>query len=274
MYAPRNTWRKSVTEESGAAPQLLAGKVAVVMGVANRWSIAYAIAEAMAKAGAKLAVTYLDDRTIREAEELVAMAPGGATYKCDVENDDDLDALQASLAADFGTVDTLVHSIAFAPPAELKGRFIETSRTGFQIAHSVSVYSLIACAQHVAPLMTNGGSIMTMTYLGADRVFPQYNVMGVAKAALEATVRYMASDLGGDNIRVNAMSAGPIKSAAARGIPGFMDMKASAEERTPLKGEFNAKKVAGLAVFLASDASDGITGETIFVDNGYHILGA
>jgi enoyl-[acyl-carrier protein] reductase I len=253
---------------------LLAGKTAVVMGVANKWSIAYAIAEAMAHAGAKLAITYLDDRTKREAEELVAMAPGGATYKCDVENDADLDALKEGLAAEFGTVDTLVHSIAFAPPAELKGRFIETSRSGFQIAHSISVYSLIASAQRIAPLMTNGGSIMTMTYLGADRVFPQYNVMGVAKAALEASVRYLAGDLGTDNIRVNAMSAGPIKSAAARGIPGFMDMKASAEERTPIKTEFNAAKVAGLAVFLASDASSAITGETIFVDNGYHILGA
>ncbi len=251
----------------------LAGKVCVVMGVANKWSIAYAIAEEMAKAGATLAITYLDDRTLREAEQLAALNPGGKTYKCDVNNDEDLAALGAGLKADYGTVDTLVHSIAFAPPAELKGRFIETSREGFAIAHNVSVFSLIAAAQQVVPLMTNGGSIMTLTYLGADRAFPQYNVMGVAKAALESAVRYLAADLGPQGIRVNAISAGPIKSAAARGIPGFSDMLKGLTERAPLKTDFNAAKVAGVATFLASDASSAVSGETIFVDNGFHAMG-
>jgi enoyl-[acyl-carrier protein] reductase I len=273
-HAPRHPGEISVVTEQSGATGALAGKVCVVMGVANKWSIAYAIAEEMAKAGATLAITYLDDRTIREADALAAMAPGSKTYKCDVNSDDDMNALGAGLKADFGKVETLVHSIAFAPPAELKGRFLDTSRDGFKLAHEISVYSLIAAAQQVVPLMTDGGSIMTMTYLGADRAFPQYNVMGVAKAALESAVRYLAADLGPQGIRVNAISAGPIKSAAARGIPGFMDMYKAMIERAPLKTEFNATKVATTAVFLASDGSDGITGETILVDNGFHAMGS
>jgi enoyl-[acyl-carrier protein] reductase I len=252
---------------------VLAGKTCVVMGVANRWSIAYAIAEGMAAAGARLAISYLDDRTKREAEALVALAPGSNAYQCNVESDEDLDAFGAALQKDYRSVDCLVHSIAFAPPDELKGRFLETSRDGFRIAHSVSVYSLIASAQRVVPLMTNGGSILTMTYLGAERAFPRYNVMGVAKASLEATVRYLAYGLGEQRIRVNAISAGPIKSAAARGIPGFTDMLKLATERAPLKDTFDASKVASTAVFLASDLSSAITGETIYVDNGYHVVG-
>ncbi len=263
-----------MTEQNGATNQMLAGKVCVVMGVANKWSIAYAAAEAMAAAGAKLAITYLDERSKREAEELVGKAAGGATYQCNVESDEELDAFAEALKSDFGTVDSLMHSIAFAPPAELKGRFVETSRAGFATAMSISVYSLIASAQRIAPLMTNGGSIMTMTYLGADRVFPQYNVMGVAKAALESSVRYLAADLGDQRIRVNAISAGPIKSAAARGIPGFMDMKNAAADKSPIKGDSTASQVADVALFLASDLSSGITGDTIFVDHGYHVVGA
>ncbi len=258
-----------------AAPRsgMLAGKVCVVMGVLNKWSIGWAIAEALAAAGARVAVSYLDERSKRDVDAFVAEAPGAAAYQCNVESDEDLDAFGEALQRDFGRVDGLVHSIAFAPPAELKGRFIETSREGFKIAQSISVYSLIAAARRIAPLMTDGGSIMTLTYLGAERAFPQYNVMGVAKAALEASVRYLAADLGRDRIRVNAISAGPIKSAAARGIPGFMDMWRYLNERAPLKDEFNAKNVAQLAVFLASDGSSAITGETIFVDNGYHMMG-
>lgn len=252
---------------------VLAGKVCVVMGVANRWSIAYAIAEVMAAAGATLAISYLDDRTKREADALVALTPGSNAYQCNVESDDDLDAFGAALKKDYERVDCLVHSIAFAPPDELKNRFLETTREGFKIAHSVSVYSLIASAQRVVPLMTGGGSILTMTYLGAERAFPRYNVMGVAKASLEAAVRYLAYDLGGQRIRVNAISAGPIKSAAARGIPGFTDMLKLATERAPLKDDFDATKVASTAVFLASDLSSAITGETIYVDNGYHVVG-
>jgi enoyl-[acyl-carrier protein] reductase I len=260
----------NVAEQNGP----LAGKVAVVMGVANQWSIGYAIAEALASAGAKLAITYRAERSLREASKLIGLVADSKTFQCDVESDEDLDKLGEDLKAEYGAVDTLVHSIAFAPPSELRGRFIETSREGFMTAHSVSVFSLIAAAQRISPLMTNGGSIMTLSYLGADRVFPHYNVMGVAKAALEATVRYLAADLGDQRIRVNALSAGPIKSAAARGIPGFTAMKNSAAERSPMKGEFTAKQVGDVAAFLASDAASGITGETIFIDNGYHVLGA
>jgi enoyl-[acyl-carrier protein] reductase I len=252
---------------------LLAGKTAVIMGVANRWSIAYAIAEAMAAAGARLAITYLDDRTLREANELVALSPGSGSFKFDVESDEQLDEFGEALKATFPKVDAVVHSIAFAPPEELKNRFLETTREGFRIAHSVSSYSLIAAAQRIVPLMTDGGSITTMTYLGADRAFPRYNVMGVAKASLEATVRYLAYDLGEQRIRVNAISAGPIKTAAARGIPGFSDMQKLLVERAPLKDEFGAQQVAPAAVFLASDAASAITGETLFVDNGYNIMG-
>jgi len=262
-----------VTDQSNATSGLLAGKTCVVMGVANRWSIAYAIAEEMAGAGAKLAVAYLDDRTKREADALVALSPGGASYQCDVESDEQLDAFGEALKKDFGKVDSLVHSIAFAPPNELKNRFLETTRDGFKIAHSISVYSLIASAQRIVPLMTEGGSIITMTYLGAERAFPQYNVMGVAKAALEATVRYLAYDLGEQRIRVNAISAGPIKTAAARGIPGFSAMQNLLIERAPLKDDFGAKNVASAAVFLASDGASAITGETLYVDNGYNIMG-
>lgn len=263
-----------MSEASGASNQLLAGKTVVLMGVANRWSIAYAAATAMAEAGAKLAITYREERSQREAEQLLALAPGSKTYQCNVESDEELDALGASLAADFGTVDAYLHSIASANPADLRGRFADTSREGFAFAHNVSVYSLIAASQRIAPLMTNGGSIMTLSYLGSDRVFPGYNVMGVAKAALEATVRYLAYDLGDQNIRVNAISPGPIKTAKARGVPGFMNMKKAAAENSPIKGEFKAEDVAGLAVFLASDMSRAITGETILVDNGFHVLGA
>jgi enoyl-[acyl-carrier protein] reductase I len=259
--------------QNGNAAGALAGKTCVVMGVANRWSIAYAIAEAMAQAGAKLAITYLDERTKREADALAALAPGSASYQCDVQSDEQLDAFGGALKRDFGNVDCLVHSIGFAPPAELKNRFLATTRSGFQIAQDISVYSLIAAAQRVVPLMNGGGSIITLTYLGSVRAFPQYNVMGVAKAALEATVRYLAFDLGESRIRVNAISAGPVKTAAARGIPGFSDMQKQLIERAPLKDEFGARNVASTAVFLASDGSSAITGETLYVDNGYHIMG-
>ncbi len=252
---------------------LLAGKVLVVMGVANKWSIAYAIGEAMLNAGATLAVSYLDERMKRDCDALIAGSPGSKLYPCNVESDDDLDALGAALKADFGTIQGYVHSVAFAPPEELKQRFLSTSRQGFNTAMSVSVYSLIGASQRLAPLLTEGGSIITLTYLGADRAFPRYNVMGVAKAGLESTVRYLAFDLGSEGIRVNAISAGPIKSAAARGIPGFSDMLRYFEEAKPLNSPFSAKNVGDTAVFLASDLSSAISGETIFVDNGFHAIG-
>ena len=257
---------------AGTAAGVLAGQQCVIMGIPNRWSIAYAIAEQMADAGASIAVTYVDERAGRDALAL-AERYGGKGYVCNVESDDDLDRLAADLGRDLGRVDALVHSIGFAPAAELAGRFIDTSREGFRVALSVSCYSLVAAAQRIAPLMSEGGSVLTLTYLGADRVFPRYNVMGVAKAALESSVRYLAYDLGPQRVRVNAISAGPIKTAAARGIPGFADMYSTLKERAPLKDEFDASQVASTAVFLASDAASAITGETIFVDNGYNVMG-
>ena len=259
--------------ETRSGAGVLAGKHCLVMGVQNRWSIAYAIAEAMADAGARIAVTYVDDRAKRDADVLVAEQPGTVGYACNVESDEELDALAAALGRDFGRIDALVHSIGFAPAAELAGQFLDTSREGWRVALSVSAYSLVAAAQRVAPLMTEGGSISTLTYLGSDRVFPRYNVMGVAKAALESSVRYLAHDLGERRIRVNAISAGPIKTAAARGIPGFGDMHKVLLDRAPIKEPFGAAQVAPVAVFLASDAAAAITGDTVFVDNGYHAMG-
>lgn len=250
----------------------LSGKNCVVMGIQNRWSIAYAIAEQMAQAGASIAVSYIDERAGRDALSLVEQY-GGRGYICNVALDEDIDRLASDLERDYGRVDALVHSIGFAPAAELAGRFVDTSRDGFRVALDISCYSLVAAAQRVAPLMTDGGSVMTLTHLGADRAFPKYNVMGVAKAALEASVRYLAYDLGPQRVRVNAISAGPIKTAAARGIPGFADMYGALTERAPLKTDFGAAQVASVAVFLASDAASSITAETIFVDNGYNKMG-
>ena len=252
---------------------LLSGKTSIVMGVQNQWSIAWAIAEAMANAGAQVAITYVDERARKNAETLAAKVPGMKTFVCNVQDDAEIETLAESLQGEYGTIDSLVHSIAYAPADELKNPFLQTSREGFKLAQEISVYSLIAVSRALAPIMNEGGSIMTMTYLGSDRVFPQYNVMGVAKAALESTVRYLAGDLGAQGIRVNAISAGPIKTASARGIPGFSSMQQQAAEKSPLGNVFGPHHVAGTAVFLASDAAAGLTGETIFVDGGYHVMG-
>jgi enoyl-[acyl-carrier protein] reductase I len=255
------------------ADGMLSGKTAVVMGVQNQWSIAWKIASALADAGAKVAITYVDDRAKKNAEQLASTVEGMQTFVCDVNDDAQIEALRESLKAEYGSIDVLVHSIAYAPADELKNRFLETTREGFKVAHEVSVYSLIAVAREMVPIMNEGGSIMTLTYLGSDRVFPKYNVMGVAKAALESTMRYLAADLGEEGIRVNAISAGPIKTASARGIPGFSSMQGEAADRSPLGKVFGPEHVAGTAVFLASDASAGITGDVIFVDGGYHAMG-
>ncbi len=262
-----------MTDDTATTDGPLAGKNCVVMGIQNRWSIAYAIAEALAGAGARIAVTYVDDRAKRDADALIAATPGAVGHSCNVEADEDLDALGTVLRDEFGRVDTLVHSIGYAPAAELQNRFLETSRQGWDTTLGISAYSLIAAAQRVVPLMTDGGSIITMTYLGATRAFPRYNVMGVAKAALEATVRYLAADLGEQRVRVNAISAGPIKTAAARGIPGFGDMHGQLLDNAPLKVPFGQPQVATTALFLASDAAASITGQVLFVDNGYSIMG-
>jgi enoyl-[acyl-carrier protein] reductase I len=245
----------------------------VVFGVANKRSIAWAIAQQMQQAGAQLAITYQNERLKQESDDLIAALPKAQAFQCDVSRDEEIAQLFEQLKSRYGKLDALVHSIAFAPAEELKGEFADTSREGFRIALDISVYSLVALARAARPLMTDGGSIMTLTYYGAEKVVPRYNVMGVAKAALEASVRYLAYDLGKNKIRVNAISAGPIKTLAARGISGFGDMLGAQAERAPLQRNVDVKEVASTAVFLASDSATGITGETIYVDCGYNIMG-
>src|SRR5207302_7026353 len=245
----------------------------VIFGVANKRSIAWAIAQRLSDAGAKLAITYQNERMKDESHDLITSLPGAQAFQCDVSSDAEIDAFYSQLKQHFGQLDAVVHSVAFAPPEELKGDFLNTSREGFRIAHDVSVYSLIAVSRAAAPLMTNGGSIMTLTYFGAEKVMPSYNVMGVAKAALEASVRYLAYSLGPHKIRVNAISAGPIKTLSARGVSGFSDMHKAQSERAPLKRNVDVREVGDTALFLASDLSTAITGETIYVDCGYNIMG-
>jgi enoyl-[acyl-carrier protein] reductase I len=250
-----------------------AQKTAVVFGVANKRSIAWAIAQKLSQSGWRLAITYQNERLEQEAKGLIEELPGAAGYMCDVAHDDQIAKLFDELKARYGTLQGVVHSVAFAPAAELSGEFLNTTREGFRIAHDVSVYSLIAVSRAAAPLMTDGGGIVTLSYYGAEKVVPKYNVMGVAKAALEASVRYLASDLGARNIRVNAISAGPIKTLAARGISGLGDMLKAHAERAPLKRNVDPGEVGGTAAFLLSEAGSGITGETIYVDCGYNIMG-
>ena len=249
------------------------GRTAVVFGVANKRSIAWGIAQAMHAAGAKLIITYQNERLELEAKELILSLPGAEAYRCDVASDDEITNLFTDLKSRHGKLHTLVHSIGFAPAEELKNPFLQTSREGFRIAHDISVYSLIALARSAAPLMEDGGSILTLTYYGAEKVVPKYNVMGVAKAALESAVRYLAFDLGPSKIRVNAISAGPIKTLAARGIGDLGTMLKSHAERAPLHRNVEVSEVAGTAVFLASDAASGITGEVLYVDCGYNVMG-
>jgi enoyl-[acyl-carrier protein] reductase I len=251
---------------------LLEGKIAVVLGVANRWSIAYAIAEAFRREGAKLILTYQGDRQRLTVEELGNALGAEKILNCDVTVPDDLTRLTNELKHE-GRVDCMVHSIAFANREDLARPFVETSRDGFLLAQEVSSYSMVAAARAVQPLMNGGGSMMTLTYLGAVRVVPNYNVMGVAKAALEASVRYLANDLGPNNIRVNAISAGPIKTASARGIRDFSKVLDAVAERAPLRRNCEPAEVADTAVFLASDLGRGVTGNVLYVDAGYQILG-
>jgi enoyl-[acyl-carrier protein] reductase I len=251
------------------------GRTAVVFGVANKRSIAWAIAQALQEQGSKLAITYQNERLAAEAKDLITALPGAEAFQCDVSNDQEIERLFAQLKERYGVLHALIHSVAYAPADELKNDFVNTTREGFRLAHDVSVYSLIALGRAATPLMTaeSGGSIVTLSYYGAEKVVPHYNVMGVAKAALEATVRYLANDLGPKKIRVNAISAGPIKTLAARGISGLGDMLKSHAERAPLKRNVDVDEVGATAAFLASDAGSGITGETIYVDCGYNIMG-
>jgi enoyl-[acyl-carrier protein] reductase I len=251
----------------------LAGKTAVVFGLANKRSIAWGIAQKLHEAGATLAICYQNDRMKLEAQSLIDELSGASGFQCDVSNDDEIETLFAALKKKYGKLDILVHAVAFAPAAELRGEFIDTTREGFRIAHDVSVYSLIAVTRAAAPLMTEGGSILTLSFYAAEKVVPHYNVMAVAKAALESTVRYLAFNLGSRNIRVNAISAGPIKTLAARGVGDLGDMLKSHADRAPLHRNVDQNEVGGAALFLASDLSSAITGEIMYVDCGYNIMG-
>ncbi|HEY0263285.1 MAG TPA: enoyl-ACP reductase [Granulicella sp.] len=251
----------------------LKGKVAVVFGLANKRSIAWGIAQKLSEAGASLAICYQNERLQRDAEELAAELPSTRTFRCDVSIDAEIDTVFEQLGAAYGKIDILVHSVAFAPADAIKNDFLLTRRDDFRIAHDISAYSLIALARAAAPLMTDGGSILTLTYYGSTKVFPNYNVMGVAKAALEATVRYLAASLGAKKIRVNAISAGPIKTLAARGIGDFSKILNAVEERAPLHRNVETAEVGNAALFLASDLASGITGEITFVDCGYNVTG-
>jgi enoyl-[acyl-carrier protein] reductase I len=253
-------------------PGLLEGKTALVLGVANKWSIAYAIAKAYRREGARLLLTYQGERQKETVEELGHELSAGRILSCDVTKDDELARLAGMLKED-GRLDAVVHSIAFANREDLSRPFVETSRGGYLLAQEVSSYSLLAVARTTAPLMTAGGSILTLTYLGSTRVVPNYNVMGVAKAALEATVLYLASELGANKIRVNAISAGPVKTASAKGIKDFTTILDHVAQHAPLRRNTDPAEVADAAIFLASDLGRGVTGNILFVDAGFHIMG-
>ena len=252
---------------------LFSGKKGLVFGVANKNSIAWGIAQALHSEGAELGFSYAGEILKKRVDPLAASL--GATFveECDVSDDDAIDALFVKVSEHFGKLDFLVHSIAFAPKDELGGRFVDTSRSGFRIALDVSCYSLVALAKRARPLMTDGGAMVTMTYFGAEKVTPNYNVMGVAKAALEASVRYLAWDLGKDSIRVNAISAGPIKTLAAAGVSDFRKSLNYVGQVAPM-GNVDQEDVGQAALFLLSDHATRITGEVLYVDGGYNIMGA
>ncbi|HYO84291.1 MAG TPA: enoyl-ACP reductase [Bryobacteraceae bacterium] len=253
---------------------LLRGKTALILGVANRWSIAFSIAQAFVREGARVVLTYQGERQKGTADQLATELGGEiATLPCDVTVPEQLESLVETLRTSAGKVDIVVHSIAFANREDLSRPFVETSRDGYLLAQEVSSYSLVCVARALLPLMTEGGSILTLSYLGAVRVVQNYNVMGVAKAALEAAVRYLAADLGASNIRVNAISAGPIKTASARGIKDFSKVLDGVAAVAPLRRNTDPAEVADTAVFLASDLGRGVTGNIVYVDAGFHIMG-
>src|SRR3954462_11501170 len=256
------------------AEQVLAGKVGLVFGVANKRSIAWAIAKAWAAAGAKLIFNYQGERLKENVEELVGeFGEGTPLYPCDVSKDADITEFFNQVRGQTDRVDLMLHSVAFAPKEALEGDFVSTTREAFRTAHDISAYSLVALAREAAPLMTNGGSIVAMTYYGAEKVVPHYNVMGVAKASLEASTRYLAYDLGPKKIRVNCISAGPVNTLAARGISGFNEMLKHYEAHSPLKRNVVPEELGATGTFLASDGAAAITGQVLYVDGGYQIMG-
>jgi enoyl-[acyl-carrier protein] reductase I len=253
-----------------------AGKRGLVLGVANKRSIAWAIARRLAEGGAQLAFTFQGERIEAAVRELAATVESPLVTECDVRSDEDIARVFAEVGETFGgSLDLLVHSVAFAAAQDLEGRFTDTPRDRFWMAVDISAYSLVACARAAEPLMhaAGGGSILTMTYLGGERAVPHYNVMGVAKSALDASVRYLAWDLGQKNIRVNAISAGPVRTLAARSIAGFSTMEAIVEERSPLRRHIDADDVGAAAGYLLSDDAKNVTGTILYVDSGYHAMG-
>jgi enoyl-[acyl-carrier protein] reductase I len=253
---------------------LLEGRKGIIFGVANEKSIAWAIAQKLHKEGAELAFTFAGEALEKRVRPLADSLGAKLILPCDVTNDDQIRAVFQTVRSSFGYLDILVHAIAYANKEDLKADFLNTTRDGFRLAQDVSAYSLTALARHAAPLMEGRrASILTLTYLGAEKVIPRYNVMGVAKASLEASVRYLAADLGPKGIRVNAISAGPIRTLASAGISGFLEMLHHVEAKAPLRRGVTAEDVAGTALYLASDLSSGVTGEVIYVDAGYNIMG-
>lgn len=253
---------------------LLEGKNGIIFGVANHRSIAWSIARAWLQAGARLAFTYQGERVRSNVEGLVAeLGDDIPVLPCDVTVDEDIERVYREVGERFGRLHLLLHSIAFAPKEALEGRFVDTNRSAFQMAHDISAYSLVALARGAAPLMTEGGSIVAMSYYGAEKVVPHYNIMGVAKASLEASTRYLAYDLGPSRIRVNCISAGPMKTLAARGISGFSSMLKHYEEKSPLRRNITSDELGATGTFLASDGAASITGQVIYVDSGYQIMG-
>ena len=252
----------------------LENKIGIVFGVANKRSIAWAIAQAWHRAGAKLAFTYQGERLKENVEELAGtFGADTLILPCDVTRDEDINRVFQEVSGKFGKLHLLLHSVAFAPKEALEGEFVNTSREAFRVAHDVSAYSLVALSRAAAPLMTEGGSIVAMTYYGSEKVVPHYNVMGVAKAALEASARYLAYDLGPKKIRVNCISAGPVNTLAARGISGFTEMLKHYEAHAPLKRNVLPDELGATGTFLASDGAAAITGQVIYVDSGYQIMG-
>ncbi len=253
---------------------LLKDKNVLVMGVINKRSIAWSIAQALHEAGATLVFTYQGERMEESVRDLVNDSmPGSRLLRCDVTNDEELDAVFQHLEENIGVLHGVVHSIAYAKAEDLNGLFVDTSREGYLLAQNISSYSLVAVARRAQKIMTEGGSIMTMTYLGGERVVENYNVMGIAKAALDMNVRYLANDLGPHNIRVNAVSAGPIRTLAAKGVKDFNKILHTIEEKAPLRRTTDVAEVADTVLYLMSHLSRGVTGEVIHVDSGYHILG-
>jgi len=252
---------------------LLDGKKALIFGVANEKSIAWAVAEAYRREGAEVALAYAGETVAKRVIPLGESIGAQLVLPCDVRSDADLAALFAAVGEAWGGLDILIHSVAFANKEELKGNFLNTTREGFAMALDISAYSLIAMAKEAAPLMGGSGSIIAMTYYGAQKVFPNYNVMGVAKAALEASVRYLAEALGPDGIRVNAISAGPLRTLASAGVGGFNQIAGHVAGKAPLRRNISQEEVAGAALYLASELSSGVTGEIHFVDNGYNVIG-